>query len=86
MTGGRKKTYLYGSGLSGLLEVGREVGENDGTVEIGDYSGQLEVSQRTQQALKLGTGRTASQYDSVSAAMIKMSGRVCEREIEAQNG
>lgn len=84
--GGGRETYLYGSGLAGLMKESREVGKNDRTTEIADYSGQLEAPQRTQKALKLGVGRTANQYDSVSSGTIKVGGKVCERGIEAQNG
>lgn len=68
------------------MKVGREVGENVRTAEIGNYSGQFEVSQRTQQAPNLGGGRRADQYDSMSVVTIKVIGEVCVDGITAQSG
>lgn len=37
---------VYGSGLAGLMKLGRDMGENDGTAEIGTTQGSLKCPRK----------------------------------------
>lgn len=63
---GGKEIYLYGSGSTGLMRVGREVGEvgreNGGSSGIAGCRGQFDLLQKTPQAGKVGGGRATFQF------------------------
>ena len=55
---------LYDSEASGLMKVGRELEGEWRSPEIADRLGQLGMTQRAQQAGKMGGGREAYLYGS----------------------
>jgi hypothetical protein len=57
-------TLPYGSGSTGLMRVGREVGENRSPPGLSSCSSQVHLLHRTQQAGRMGGGKEAYLYGS----------------------